>query len=892
MSTIGSSQGPNLGHVPPQVTDPKPVETHEAPKPYVAKSDTAARAAQTEILRTFEKTPLSDRKVTLKTLISKDGLEFAIGKATKYARLKDSVLRFLYKVGHRHNAGTEVGSLHKTALRQADEYRQLVKTGAPESQRLAVLNSLKGTLQDMQAKLVAKGRMTEDDTSSPISKLLKFVGHEISGYPTEHLKAGKELMATYDGELAGPEVTLAKKLECLYAAQDHLLAAKEAGALDEEGVALLGRVEGEIPNLESRVGLKGEIRSFGQRQMLKPTHTRESDVVSGMRAKHRHEQFLEKAGKDPERELLQEDLGKEIESFDQSRLKHVETDERTGLKLAQDEFSGRSIWDQVVSEVPGLDPKPKAPVVKDPTITDLTPLSLESSQFQEMGERLLEALQSGDPEELESLALVLGSVLANDIKGMSPDQRLGFTTSHGEALKNSLIHLIAGQQPGREDLSGDYQLEPGDGSISKELKSFLDKAYTIAVSSLDDRQVDETTLVLDGVTYTKVKELGRGGYATVDLYEGMKDGVKVTIAVKEPILLGTSPEELRTLKEKAFKECANEARIHRSSTLGDPEQVLGFKGAIQTADGRILIAMEAAPHGTLFDFKDRLKEVEKSGHISPQAATLIRITLLKDLLLGMKHVQETRGITHLDYKSPNVLIGGGGVAKMIDFGTSTQGLEMTLKKSPVDNPIYLAPEVIVSKNLIGEGVKEISDSFRDYKRRAREELKKLEGKEKEEFGELIKETTDHEVSDSLIERYWESVPGFEVTEKADTWSLGITAYELFFGEPPFDDPRAFMAKVEDMVTEFAKDPESRISTLGKDGEGNPIGTGVGELDRLLNQMLHPVPSERPTISDLLEHSLFKEPGVDEPDVRELIKLISDPTTPPEVLKTASDKLGV
>ena len=101
-----------------------------------------------------------------------------------------------------------------------------------------------------------------------------------------------------------------------------------------------------------------------------------------------------------------------------------------------------------------------------------------------------------------------------------------------------------------------------------------------------------------------------------------------------------------------------------------------------------------------------------------------------------------------------------------------------------------------------------------------------------------------------------------------------------------------MSKVEDQLEAFATDPNSTISLLGKDKNGNDQGTGVGALDRILNQMLHPVPGMRPTADSLLSHSLFDQPGIGDKAVRDLIVLLTDETATDQQLKDASGKLGV
>jgi hypothetical protein len=101
-----------------------------------------------------------------------------------------------------------------------------------------------------------------------------------------------------------------------------------------------------------------------------------------------------------------------------------------------------------------------------------------------------------------------------------------------------------------------------------------------------------------------------------------------------------------------------------------------------------------------------------------------------------------------------------------------------------------------------------------------------------------------------------------------------------------------MSLIEDQLEAFGKDPNATISLLGKDRNGQVQGTGVTALDRILNQMLHPVPGMRPTAESLLSHSLFDQPGIGEQAVRDLVVLLTDENATADQLKNASDKLGV
>src|SRR5215217_1333726 len=122
------------------------------------------------------------------------------------------------------------------------------------------------------------------------------------------------------------------------------------------------------------------------------------------------------------------------------------------------------------------------------------------------------------------------------------------------------------------------------------MQAFLDKAFGIAATNLPDRQMDANTLILDGVTYTKGRKLGEGGFAVVWQYSGVRDGEPVHIAVKEPI----NPDPERPLPAQEFAAAAKEARTHFLATGSGSDHMVGFRGAIRTPEGNMLVAMDLA----------------------------------------------------------------------------------------------------------------------------------------------------------------------------------------------------------------------------------------------------------------------------------------------------------
>ncbi len=445
--------------------------------------------------------------------------------------------------------------------------------------------------------------------------------------------------------------------------------------------------------------------------------------------------------------------------------------------------------------------------------------------FRLISSQLRAALRAGDEMRCETLVRQLGDLFARKLGGLDDEGRLRLTLGDDRIVVEGLVQaMIDGEE-----------LDPAG---RESLRARAGEAYGQALANLSDRVLGDTRIVLDGKAYVLEKNIGQGGFGRVDLY---KAGDGARIVLKTP-LVGDGSRGLESL----LLEARNEVRSHRVAQVPGPgvdgvhPRVIGLRGAFRGPDGLVRIALEHAPGGNLYNLNETLQTAIDRGVVSPEAATLVRILLFRDMLEGMRHVQEARGMMHLDFKSPNVFIGEDGSAKVGDFGTSWRGDTLHLGKQLVANPLWQAPELLVG---------------------ARESQRVLR---QGGYG------------------------GFETGGKTDTWSVGVTAYEIFTGGLlPFDDPTGFMSKVEDKLLAFGGDETHRVRALGTDREGNPVGMGATALDRLLNQLLHPDPKQRPGLGDVLEGHLFDELLRPSPDgmgmvedtvlvdeVRELIKAIS------------------
>ncbi|ODV81891.1 kinase-like protein [Suhomyces tanzawaensis NRRL Y-17324] len=118
-----------------------------------------------------------------------------------------------------------------------------------------------------------------------------------------------------------------------------------------------------------------------------------------------------------------------------------------------------------------------------------------------------------------------------------------------------------------------------------------------------------------------------------------------------------------------------------------------------------------------------LFEMLKPGPIHDERTILI---IVKEILVALEYLHN-QGKIHRDLKSQNILLSKGGEVKLTDFGVSTQlSSNFSRRNTTVGTPYWMAPEVILNNNG--------GHSF-----------------------------------------------------KADIWSLGCCAYEIFNGKPPLQN---------------------------------------------------------------------------------------------------------
>ena len=476
----------------------------------------------------------------------------------------------------------------------------------------------------------------------------------------------------------------------------------------------------------------------------------------------------------------------------------------------------------------------------------------------------------------DSVVSTLGDKIASGFLGKHAliANREKFALSDGSALKHQFKQALTAALDG---------IQPAPNVDEKRLDRILDLVFNRAAAKmLPDGAVDGTStsvrisagksadlpnITLGGEEYKPTRFLGAGGFGNVYEYASVKNP-------DEKIALKLTNESTG----EAVKEAAKEIRIHQSAYGKGCDQVLGLEGKMRMPDGRIGIALEIAPNGDVHEMSELLgKSIDKAttpgaGKITQNEANLLRLSLLKDMVLGLDHLHRKQHVTHCDFKSPNCFIGTDGTVKVADFGLSLKegavtGLDKAVK---VDNPFFKAPELLRSER-VGDRIDDFAEET------VRVEAKREVGK----LRELLPLATDkvlQTLATSILEprrmELKEDRSMLFFDRKVDVWGMGASALHLFTGHSPVDH-NSFMAVAADELVAYGANRNNQpLSDPDKNGrpQNGAIGlkTGNQQIDTLLGRMLAPDARDRASPSQLLRDPAFKTKGVGSDEARALI----------------------
>jgi serine/threonine-protein kinase PpkA len=177
--------------------------------------------------------------------------------------------------------------------------------------------------------------------------------------------------------------------------------------------------------------------------------------------------------------------------------------------------------------------------------------------------------------------------------------------------------------------------------------------------------------------YTIIRELGRGGMATVYLAKQDRLGRQVALKVMQPLATTGDDFTARFIKE---------GRI--IAQLQHPKIVTIYDFDI--ADGLHYFSMEYLPNGTLSDQIQRGLSTERAVEITRGIAEALAVA-------------HDHGVIHRDIKPQNVLFRADGTPVLTDFGIARAagaGAEQTQVTNfgmVIGSPRYMSPEQSLSK---------------------------------------------------------------------------------------------------------------------------------------------------------------------------------------------------
>jgi serine/threonine protein kinase len=195
---------------------------------------------------------------------------------------------------------------------------------------------------------------------------------------------------------------------------------------------------------------------------------------------------------------------------------------------------------------------------------------------------------------------------------------------------------------------------------------------------------EEAGQVLGG-RYRVLRELGTGGMGTVYLAEHVHLGRLTAVKVLCPPRCDDNP-----IAEQRFRQ---EALLVAGVRHPGVAQVYDFD---RGADGRYLLAMEYVEGETV------AQRLERDGPFPlPDAIRVLRI-----VADALNHVH-WMGILHRDLKPQNIMLGPGGVVKVLDFGVAHDMAQLSARDGFQPGTLaYMSPD-----QLLGDEIGPASDVF-------------------------------------------------------------------------------------------------------------------------------------------------------------------------------------
>lgn len=447
-------------------------------------------------------------------------------------------------------------------------------------------------------------------------------------------------------------------------------------------------------------------------------------------------------------------------------------------------------------------------------------------------------------------------------------------------------------------------------------------AGKLADQILGTHQVDQNTFTKGDVVYTREGQLGNpGAFGTAYLYSG-SDGSQVVLKVQN--------ERDNTLLRDTF-----ESEIKQHSQIegirGGNPSILKLEGAIRMGDGSLGILSEVASGGDVSGARAMLFEAVKNETITPEQANILRLTLARDFVDGMKTMHDN-GLMHRDFKLLNVFVSESGQGKVADFGTVRENTDYdTTFFQDIDAPHFRPPEQLRAQrdlklfdtqvgtynervasamtdafnDLVAPGglfgdindivappatLQMILDSevgetfgsvFADMTRANLEKLYEGKGGQVIDFDvhPLFDRTVGGETGAEVVEGLLSTIDNRPDTmvgaQQYDSWAVGIGMLELFTEGPVFT--HKWNSHIQRHLENWMVTGTQAVgpgSNLGfHDGNTVELDSGDEGVNTLLNRLLDPDPETRASIGEALNDTVFNRPGVGSPEARNLLSAL-------------------
>src|SRR6266498_1821964 len=185
--------------------------------------------------------------------------------------------------------------------------------------------------------------------------------------------------------------------------------------------------------------------------------------------------------------------------------------------------------------------------------------------------------------------------------------------------------------------------------------------------------------------YRVLRRLGAGGMGTVYLAEHVHLGRLTAVKVLCPPLCDDDPSAERRFRQEALVV----ARVRHPSVA----QVYDFD---RGPDGQFLLAMEYVEGETV------AQRLERDGPFPlPEAIGVLRI------LAGSLYPVQWLGTARRDLKAQNIILGSGGVVKLVDFGVAHEMAQLLAADGFQPGTLaYMSPD-----QLLGDAIGPASDIF-------------------------------------------------------------------------------------------------------------------------------------------------------------------------------------